>query len=173
MGDSRDAIRYFRSAVQLTPQTADEYYNRSIAHYYLGDLARARDDTIQSLRLNPDYRLAKLDLARYEFYMGNERELGRVLTDIVDEVSAGRYDPLTIYALASFLSEYSATQSHPSQLLESVSDFNHALTLLVDGTHKFPDRAILYIGLGDLTSSLDQDSSKSGASQSCKTQDEN
>jgi len=61
-----EAVRFFSKAIELFPSYDQAYCNRGIAYYYLEDWRNAREDFLQSLRINPDNIGAITELNRLD-----------------------------------------------------------------------------------------------------------
>lgn len=54
-GDYPAAIAAYTQALNTDPANADAYYNRGVAHYYLGKPQLALEDFTQAIQLDPRY----------------------------------------------------------------------------------------------------------------------
>lgn len=54
-GDYPAAIAAYTQALNTDPTNADAYYNRGVAHYYLGKPQLALEDFTQAIQLDPRY----------------------------------------------------------------------------------------------------------------------
>jgi len=75
-----ESIENYTKAIELAPDIADNYQNRGLTYFALGEKEKARADYKKALELNPNDQIAKKQLAELE----NNNATWRLATD--DEV---------------------------------------------------------------------------------------
>ena len=63
-GQYTEALRHFRGALELRPQSAEIHNNLGVTWHALGDRDRARSEIEAALKIDPEYRPAKVNLAK-------------------------------------------------------------------------------------------------------------
>ncbi len=74
-GDYVGALHAYEQAIKITPEDENIYFNKSKAHYFMGDLERANDALVEALKRKPDFtEAAKLykKINKKEWAQGGE-----------------------------------------------------------------------------------------------------
>ena len=70
-GDSKGALNYFNKAIEINPKNAQVYNNIALCYLQLNDFDNAKTALNKALRVDKDFNLTYLNLAKYEALKNN------------------------------------------------------------------------------------------------------
>lgn len=59
-----EAIKHYSKAIECDPQWPEAWFNRGLTYETMGDIAHAKSDYEQAIKIRPDYEKAKIALGR-------------------------------------------------------------------------------------------------------------
>ena len=119
LGKFREALGFYRRAVEISPVSATAYYHLSRAQMALGDRADGRISLEQSIELDPDALSAPMVLAVMEMRDGYPEKA----LEIAGELRAKHADNPAVYALEGDV------LMALDRMMEAFAAFQHAYTL--------------------------------------------
>jgi len=137
--DSKKAIEYLNSAIQLQPDYAVAYNSRGNAYADLGRFKRAIEDYDQAIRIKPDYAYAFINRGDAHYSLGQYQHA-------VDDCTAAiRLQPKMALAYSNRGKAYAQLKNFTI----ATKDFNEALRLKPGYVNAYNNRAFAYLLQGN------------------------
>lgn len=137
--DYESAIKYFTKGIRLNPNLFPAFYNRGLAHYYLGEYDSAIDDYTESIRLEPNHTDSYIQRGLiYSQFMNDSAA-------IADFTKA-----IAIYPDASAAYSYRAlAYFNKRDFDKAISDFTNVLRIHPKSANAYQGRGSSYLKKGD------------------------